>query len=348
MILEGIAEAQEAGARLERCCEVVGLNVRTIQRWRGSGDGGGEDGRRGPLTKPGNALTPAERTEILAVLTSQEFAGDSPNQIVPKLADMGIYRCSEVTMYRILREERMLAHREAAKPRSNRRPDEHRATGPNQVWAWDITYLRSPITGKYFYLYVILDVWSRYIVGWRVEESENSELAAELLHQTCRRLGLDPAGLVLHSDNGSPMRGSTMLATMQRLGVVASFSRPSVSDDNAYAEALFRTCKYRPGYPRDAFESVDAARAWVADFVGWYNDEHQHSGIRYVTPSDRHHGRETAILAHRKRVYAEAKARRPDRWTGATRNWTPISTVTLNPSTYRTINTSEARKRQAA
>lgn len=348
MILEAIATAQHAGARLRPCCEVVGLNERTIQRWRDQGADGGEDDRRGPLSRPGNALTPAERAEILSVLTSEEFAGESPNQLVPKLADMGIYLCSEATMYRILREERLLAHRDAAKPRTNRRPDEHRATGPNQVWAWDITYLRSPITGKYFYLYMILDVWSRYIVGWRVEEEENSELAAGLLRETCGRLGLDETGLVLHSDNGSPMKGSTMLATMQKLGVVASFSRPSVSDDNAYAEALFRTCKYRPGYPRDAFESVDAARTWIASFVRWYNEEHQHSGIRYVTPSDRHHGREPALLAHRERVYAAAKARRPDRWTGSTRNWTPISTVSLNPSRSRTINTSEAPKRQAA
>lgn len=137
--------------------------------------------------------------------------------------------------------------------------------------------------------------------------------------------------LVVHSDNGSPMKGATMLATLQRLGVVPSFSRPSVSDDNAFVEALFRTAKYRPGYPSKPFASIDAARAWVSTFVSWYNEEHQHSAIRFVTPADRHAGRDVEILNHRRDVYERARARHPERWAGASRNWSPVETVTLNP-----------------
>src|SRR5690606_8251929 len=160
------------------------------------------------------------------------------------------------------RAKKLSAHRGRSKPRTHRRPAEHKATGPNQVWCWDITYLRSPVTGMFYYLYLFLDVWSRKIVGWAVLEEESNEAAAKLFREICAELGLDPEGLVLHSDNGGPMKGATMLATLQKLGVVPSFSRPSVSDDNAFVEALFRTAKYRPSYPSGPFESLDAARAW--------------------------------------------------------------------------------------
>jgi transposase InsO family protein len=352
MILEEIAAARDMGARLESCCECVGLDVRTVQRWRQQAADGGGDRRRGPKSQPANTLSPAERAEVLATLTAPEFAGESPNQVVPKLADMGIYLCSESTMYRLLRGAAMLTHRSAATPSTRRRPTQYEATGPNQVWAWDITYLRSPIDGCWYYLYMIVDVWSRYIVGWRVEDAETSERAAELMLETCTRLGIDADGLVLHSDNGGPMTGSTMLATLQRLGVVPSFSRPSVSDDNAFAEALFRTCKYRPGYPHHGFVSLDAARAWVENFVRWYNEDHQHSAIRFVTPDDRHFGHEGAILANRRAVYERARARNSDRWSGGTRNWNPIETVILNPRkdgiNTNTDTDTNTEKRQAA
>lgn len=183
----------------------------------------------------------------------------------------------------------------------------------------------------FFYLYLFLDVWSRKIVGWVVLDEESNDAAALLFRQICACERLDPAGLVLHSDNGGPMKGATMLATLQKLGVVPSFSRPSVSDDNAFVEALFRTAKYRPGYPSEPFESLEAARAWVSTFVTWYNEEHQHSAIRFVTPVDRHTGLDVEILVHRHEVYVRARARHPERWSGSTRNWTPIDTVTLNP-----------------
>ena len=241
-ILEQEHELRERSNQL-RLCHELGLSVKTIQRWREPG--GGEDGRHGPRTVPANKLSVEERQEILETVNSAEWRDLSPNQIVPRLADQEIYLASESTMYRLLREHKQLVHRERSRPAKSRRPNEQEATGPHQLWSWDITYLRGPVRGSFYYLYMIEDVWSRKIVGWQIHEKESPELAASLFKETCAYLKLDPDGLVLHSDNGGPMKGSTMLATLQKLGVVASFSRPHVSDDNPYSEALFRTLKYR-------------------------------------------------------------------------------------------------------
>lgn len=329
MILGMIDEAVAAGARRERACEVVGLAERTLQRWRDAGIG--DDGRAGPRTRPANALTPAERAKVLAVVNSPEYRDLPPKQVVPRLADDGQYIASESTMYRILRAEGQATHRGRAKPRTSRHVDEHVATAANQVWSWDITYLLSSVRGRFFYLYLVEDVWSRRIVGFEVHAEESMELSAALVSATCAAEGIDPRGLVLHSDNGGPMRGSTMLATLQRLGIVASFSRPKVSDDNPFVESLFRTLKYRPEYPHKPFDTIEDARAWVAGFVAWYNTEHRHSGIRYVTPDERHDGREHEVLANRARVYERARRKHPNRWSCATRNWTPALAVFLNP-----------------
>jgi putative transposase len=188
------------------------------------------------------------------------------------------------------------------------------------------------VRGAFYYLYLIVDIYSRKIVGWWVATEESMDIAADFIERATREERVPSDALVLHADNGGPMKGSTMLATLHRLGVLASFSRPRVSDDNPYAEALFRTLKYRPGYPRKPFESIDAARAWVAGFVAWYNTEHLHSAICYVTPDERHHRLVFNILAHRHRVYRAAFARTPRRWTQQTRNWTPIGAVALNPN----------------
>ncbi len=339
MILGLVEEAKAQGVRQASACGVVGVDARTVQRWQRAP--GVDDGRRGPKTAPANKLTAEERSEVLEVLTAPEFAGLSPNQVVVQLADQSMYLASEATMYRMLREEKLLSHRERSRPRRNRRPPEHEATGPKQVWSWDITYLRGPIRGGFFYLYLMLDVWSRKIVGAAVHEVESAEIAAALLE--CSYAGEAVAGhrrpLVLHSDNGGPMKGATMVAKMQELGVMPSLSRPRTSDDNAFSEALFRTLKYRPSYPEGAFGSLEEAREWVAAFVSWYNGEHLHSGIRFVTPQDRHAGREREILAQRERVYEAARSRRPDRWTRATRSWAPVEVVRLNPT--RTVTSHE-------
>ncbi|MGH7654736.1 MAG: transposase, partial [Gemmatimonadaceae bacterium] len=205
------------------------------------------------------------------------------------------------------------------------------ATGPDQVWSWDITYLKTPVRGLYCYLYLMLDIWSRKIVGWQVYDVESADCAAALFTDTCAAHRLDPRGIVLHADNGGPMKGATMLVTLERLGVLPSFNRPRVSNDNAFSESLFRTLKYRPEYPAQPFADLAAARAWVGQFVHWYNTVHLHSAIRFVTPAARHAGRDTAQLRARQAVYAAARARHPARWSRATRNWTPIPIVTLNP-----------------
>lgn len=249
---------------------------------------------------------------------------------MPKLADRGIYIASEATFYRILRAEKLLAHRGKPTERTYHRPQAYTATGPNQVWSWDITYLRAAARGRFYYLYLVVDIWSRKIIGWSVHESEDSELAATLIQNAAMREQVDPGELVLHSDNGGPMKGATMLATLQWLGIVPSFSRPRVSDDNAFSEALFSTTKNRPEYPTKPFESLDAAREWVEWFVQWYNHEHLHSGVNFVTPADRHDGKDLDVLQQRKQVYEEARKRNPSRWTRDIRSWDSVAEVVLN------------------
>jgi putative transposase len=330
VICELVHQAVEAGARRDRACAVVGVSLRTVQRWAH----GTEDGRAGPRRPSANALSPAERRRVIAVATSPEMRDLSPKQIVPRLADRGVYVASESTFYRVLRDEALDERRGRMRAPSARRPRAHVATAPWQVASWDITFLRSHVRGAFFHLYMVEDIWSRKILAWDVHETESAAHAAVLLESVraiAVRDDVDLSGWVLHADNGGPMKGSTMLATMQRLGVVPSFSRPRVSDDNPFSEALFRTLKYCPEYPRHGFASVDAARAWVAAFVDWYNHQHLHSGIGFVTPAARHDGRAVEQLARRRRVYAKARRRRPERWTRDTRAWASPDTVYLNP-----------------
>jgi len=330
VIVAAVAEAQAAGAGLEAACRVAGLSMRSVQRWRKQPDG--EDGRNGPRGRPGNALSATEETQVLAVMTSARYAGVSPKQLVPQLADEGLYLASESTMYRLQRRHGLRA---ATRPTSRQHVPRgtavHRATAPNQVWSWDITYLPTLIRGRFLLLYLVMDVWSRRIVGWTVQERESPDIAAQLVARICSDRGVDSRGLVLHADNGSAMRGSTMLSTLQWLGIIPSFSRPHVSNDNPYSEALFRTLKYTPAYPRLPFADADAASNWVARFVAWYNGEHRHSAIRFVTPDERHFGRERDVLARRRELYTRARAANPERWSGAARNWTAVECVTLNP-----------------
>lgn len=330
MILEWIAEARACGVRLTPACRLLGISVRTLERW--SADPKATDRRCGPHRRPRNALSSIEESQILTVLTSSRYAGLSPKQLVPQLADEGLYLASESTLYRVQRRYGLRGSKPTAtRTQVARASTVHQATGPNQVWSWDITWLPTTVRGSYLYLYLILDVWSRRIVGWRIAECESADIAAALMRQTCSADNVDPRGLVLHSDNGAAMRGSTMLSTLQWLGVVPSFSRPHVSDDNPYSEALFRTLKHTPAYPRLPFADLAAATSWVSRFVGWYNGTHRHSAIRYVTPDQRHHGRERAVLAGRQQLYERVRRANPERWSSSTRNWSPVGLVVLNP-----------------
>lgn len=265
-----------------------------------------------------------------AIATATEFQDKSPHQIVPTLADRGQYVASESSFYRVLKAEELLTPRGRAKPRCVAKPRALTATAPNQVYSWDITYLLAGVKGTYFYLYLFLDVFSRKVVGWSVHDRESAEFSSNLLITICQNEGIRPDQVALHADNGSPMKGATMLVTMQKLGVMPSFSRPSVSNDNPFSEAIFRTLKYCPQYPTKPFATIEAARAWVTAFVAWYNDEHLHSGIKFVTPHSRHSGQDATILQNRKNVYQLAQRTNPSRWSRTTRNWDPIREVKLN------------------
>jgi len=335
MKVRNIEAAQHAGARLDAACKVVGITLRTLQRWKR------EDGLvRGDLRpatlrpRPAHALTEAERHTLLQVANEARFADLPPARIVPMLADEGVYLASESTFRRVLREAGQTAHRGRAKaPTASRPPSTHVATAPRQVWCWDMTYLPATVAGRWFHLYLILDLYSRKIVGWEVHDTDAAEHAAHLVRRTALAEGI--AALadkpILHGDNGATLKATTVLAMLHWLGIKPSYSRPRVSDDNAYAEALFRTAKYRPEFPARGFEDLEAARSWASSFVHWYNVEHRHSGIRYVSPAQRHDGKDHAILAARDAVYAAARERHPTRWSGPLRDWSPIGAVTLNP-----------------
>ena len=213
----------------------------------------------------------------------------------------------------------------------SKRPTTHVATAANEVWTWDISYLPASVRGLFFYLYLILDIYSRKIVGWEVHEREGGEEAAALIGRTVLAERCFRKPLVLHSDNGSPMKSQTMQMKLYDLGITPSHSRPRVSNDNPYSESLFRTLKYCPQWPSSGFETLEGARQWVDHFVCWYNQQHRHSAIRFVTPEQRHQGKDTEILQERDRLYAQAKLRHPSRWSGSTRNWSPIGAVSLNP-----------------
>jgi putative transposase len=326
-----INEATLAGARQTPACEMLGLSARTVQRWQ-SGEPDAVDGRSLRCYEPSHKLSADERAEVLAVANSAEFGHLPPSQIVPRLAGQQRYIASESTFYRVLKAEKQLAHRRSERPvKACGKPRAVRTDAPNQLYSWDITYLPAMIRGQYFYLYLFMDVFSRKIVGWQVYAEESSAQASELLKDLCAREAIRPNQVILHSDNGGPMKGATMLATLQTLGVMPSLSRPGVSNDNPYSESLFKTLKYRPAYPLEAFDTLFAARSWVAELVRWYNHEHRHSAIRFVTPAQRHANLDRDILDRRTMLYEAARERHPLRWKGATRNWQRIHVVYLNP-----------------
>ena len=288
------------GARQSKACEALGLSERTLQRWIRENNVQADKRKSADRPAPANKLTEEEQQKIVDVCNSDRFKSLPPSQIVPILADEGVYIGSESSFYRTLRRRDMQHHRGRAAKASTRKPTSYYATGPNQVWSWDITFLRSPVRGLFYYLYLVIDIYSRLIVAWEIHESESAEYASKMITRACLRHGIAAMHrpLVLHSDNGSAMKGGTMLSTLQRLGVVGSFSRPRVSDDNPFAEAIFRTLKYRPGYPAKPFADLDAARGWVHGFAQWYNEEHRHSGLKFLTPGQRHRGESEELMAN--------------------------------------------------
>ena len=325
--MELIDEAVIAGARRWRACEVLGISVRTYERWKG---GAHLDRRKGARRTVKRSLSEAEREAVSAVACSERFRDCTPYEIVAILAQEGTYVASVSTFYRILRAEGQLHHRAESRPARRRAaPPELVASGPNQIYSWDITYLKTGVSGIFLYAYLVIDVWSRKIVGWSVEREESEQLAVELFRSLVRRHTLN--GVRLHADNGNPMKGATMLMTLYNLGVIPSFSRPRVSDDNPYSESLFKTLKYTAGYPK-YFRDLSHAREWMAAFLDWYNTEHLHSAIGYVTPQQRHDGTAATILEARNRTLEQAYRLNPQRWSRKRKQWTAPDLVYLNPS----------------
>ena len=331
-----INEAIKSGASCKKACERLGITERTFYRWkkRKADTDSYEDGRpHADHSNPANKIPAEIRREIINICNRPEYASMAPCEIVPALADEGMYIASESTFYRVLREEKMLNHRGRSEAPKHNRPSTYSATAPNQVYMWDITYLNGPHKGMFYYLYLFSDLYDRSIVGWEVYEEESADYASSLIKRICLKQGrLTTEPLVLHSDNGSPMKGATMLATLYQLGITPSNSRPRVSNDNPYAESLFKTLKYRPNYQPKGFGTLEEAREWVSLFVKWYNHDHHHSGLNFLTPYQRRNGLSDKILSKRKEVYEAAKAEHPERWNGrATRDWSLPDTVYLNP-----------------
>ena len=330
-----IDKAHGAGARLRLACGIAGIDERTLQRWKAQAGLVQGDGRpQATRPVPSHALSPDERAEVLSVANEPRFASVPPARIVPMLADEGVYLASESSFTRVLRAHGQSTHRGRAKaPHKVRPPTTHIATAPREVWCWDMTYLPATVVGRWFYLYMILDLYSRKIVGWEVHERDDSSHAIHLVKRTALAEGIATMlkKPVLHGDNGATLKATTVLSMLNWLGVKPSYSRPRVSDDNAYAESLFRTAKYRPEFPTKGFADLDAARAWAVSFVHWYNHDHRHSGIRYVSPAQRHTGEDHEILAARHALYLRARQLNPARWSGKTRDWSPVGAVTLNP-----------------
>lgn len=332
-ILELVDDAVGSGARYKQACNVIGIAASTLRRWRPVGGCVKQDGRPDadrPI--PFRRLSDEERKNIVDTCNRAEFASLPPSQIVPALADRGEYIGSEATVYRELKRIGQLNHRGRARVRQkSSSPTTHLATAINQVWMMDITWLPSRVKGQFYYLYMVEDLFSRFGVNWEVFEHENSENTCHVVEQSMWREKCSLIPPTLHRDNGSVLKSQTVMQKLRDLGISSSHSRPRVSNDNAFIESMFRTLKYSPRWPSEGFESLDAARRWANKFMSWYNNEHKHSALKFVTPAQRHRGEDVAILANRHEVYQQAKAANPQRWSGETRNWKRESVMALNP-----------------
>jgi putative transposase len=262
---------------------------------------------------PGRRLSDEERETVRQLLYSKRFVDCTPTEVFPKLLDEGVYHCSIRTMYRLLEEEGATTPRTRARQHTAYQKPELLATRPNQLWSWDITRLKGPRPWTYFYLYVILDVFSRYVVGFMVAYQENQKLAAELIEQTLNKQRIEPDQLTIHADRGSAMTSKSVALLLSDLGVVKTHSRPHVSNDNPYSEAQFKTLKYRPEFP-DRFGTIEGARDVCAKLFEWYNGEHHHGGIALLTPAMVHHGKGVAVIAQRQLHLDAAYEAHPERF----------------------------------
>ena len=342
-IVELIQEAVQSGARLSKACEVAQIGLRTYRRWFKAGSVLPDRRPATVRTSPANKLSDQEQDTIIELCNQSPFVDLPPTQIVPALMDQGVYVASESSFYRVLRKNGQLHHR--GKSRAPQRKTElstHIAKGPCEVWCWDITYCASQVRGQYFYLYMSMDIYSRKMVGYEVYEEESGAHAVNVLQRALLSEQCFNKPVVLHSDNGAPMKSQTLKIKLEELGVLPSYSRPRVSNDNAYAESVFRTLKYRPQWPSNGFKDLADVRRWVEHFVHWYNHKHKHSKIRFVTPQQRHMGQDQQILDNRKSVLEKARNKTPTRWGGREiRNCTAVGAVMLNPDREQHITSAE-------
>jgi putative transposase len=262
---------------------------------------------------PPRALSISERQKVLDVLHTDRFVDKAPTEVYATLLDEDTYHCSPRTMYRILDGASEVRERRDQVRHPHYKAPELLATAPNQVWSWDITKLLGPVKWTYFYLYVILDIFSRYVVGWMVADCENSVLAKRLIGETCEKQNIVPGQLTIHADRGSSMKSKPVALLMGDLGITRTHSRPYVSDDNPYSESQFKTLKYRPGFP-DRFGSIQDSRSFCREFFPWYNDEHRHSGIALMTPGMVHYGKAERVTRQRQIVLASAFNIHPERF----------------------------------
>jgi len=319
-----IDEAIAAGARQFRACEVIGLDERRLRRWRHT-DG---DGRTGGYRATDQALSETEKDLIVEAMEAENLRGLPPKQAYFRLMDRGFYLCSYTTFLRVLKERNLVESKRTRTHTGRGKRPELEATAPNQVWCWDISWLESPVIGKYFYLYMIIDLFSRKVVGWGVASQESGALARKIFAHALDAEGVCADQLIVHADNGKPMRSRTLLKLFELLAVTPSFGRPHTSNDNAYAESLFATFKGRVAYP-EHFRSLAAAREYCAAFFVWYNTEHLHSGLDYLTPAQVHSGEHLEVFARRNAQLEEHRRLHPQRHGGKAKVFAIPGTVRL-------------------
>lgn len=326
-MIAAVAEHQDAG--VASLCRALSLAPATYYRALRPTVQRERTKRRSP-----RALSDVERNRALELLHSDRFVDRRPEEIVATLLDEGTYVCAPRTMYRILAANREVRERRAQTRHPQYAKPELLAEAPNQVWSWDITKLLGPEKGTYYCLYVVLDIFSRYVVGWMLARTENGELATRLVRETCAKQGVELRGLKLHSDRGTPMTSRPLSQLLSTLGMERSLSRPHVSNDNPFSESQFKTLKYAPGFPA-RFGSFEDALAHCERFFAWYNHEHRHGGIANLTPADVHHGHASHVLAARENVLRAAFARNPERFTrGLPRISSPPAAAWINPPPY--------------
>jgi len=321
-------------------CEALGFPRATLYR-RARKVSSGLSSSRSVRPPAVLALSEPQRQEVLDLLHSEQFRDLPPTQVYPMLLDEGRYLCSVRTMYRILAQQNEVRERRPVASHPVYAKPELLATAPNQVWSWDITKLKGPVTWTYFYLYVILDIFSRYVVGWMVAQRESAALAKRLIEDTCRKQAIAQDKLTLHADRGSSMKSKLLAELLADLGVTKSHSRPSVSNDNPFSESQFKTLKYRPQFP-DRFGCLQDARSFCVEFFDWYNTDHHHCGIGFYTPADVHYGRVVLLRARRQAALDAAYERHPERFVRRRPQAScPPPSVWINPPKDKGLNVVE-------